>query len=239
MFQPLVYGRKNIPPHILDRAHRYCRLAALVYENWAPGPELDAVKAAADALGYPVTETIDHNDSQAMVVANRMEAVVVFRGTEATKGRIRDVVSNFSPWPVKWQGDGCVHAGYLRYLNMIDGRVDDILAPYRAGSGCEITVVGHSLGGAVATLFAAEHSDYVNRLCTIAAPKALTSGSRRNMWSMEILKVRDPVDFAPYWQPGLLGRHPEGRTIWCKNDRHIRPLTRHSVDRYVAAIGGQ
>ena len=205
------------------------RLCAAVYEDWPI-----ALKVAR-SLGYHEFTPIDHDDSQAMVVANEYEAVAVFRGTEATKGVLSDIMSNLGMVPVGWAGAGEVHPGYLHHLSRIRFKVAQILALHKDK---QIVLTGHSLGGAIATLYAAfadHHALPIAETWTFGAPKALSSSSSSNI-SCDFFRVVDPVDFAPYhplYAPWY--KHPD-RAVKIKVRNPGRcwgVISRHMVDGYV------
>ena len=200
-----------------------CKLAALIYEDW------DACKAEAALLGFDGFEYWDHADTQAMLVYNKAEAALVFRGTEARKARWRDLVSNFG-YPVVWAGEGRVHSGYLHHFNRIR---DDALRAAMATPSCP-HVVGHSMGGCLATLFAAWASITPARLWTFGAPKALDLKATAAI-HCPISRYVNNHDFAPHWPPvpGLI--HP-ARAIEIDSGGWPGPVTRHGTGRYLAAL---
>ncbi len=200
-----------------------CKLAALIYEDW------DVGKAEAALLGFDGFEYWDHADTQAMLVQNDSEAVLVFRGTEARKARWRDLISNFG-YPVVWAAQGRVHSGYLHHFNRIRGGV--------LGAVVDLTVpvhlVGHSMGGALATLFAAWVPAAPVHLWTFGAPKALDFIAAA-MIRCPVSRFVNARDFAPHWPPvpGLI--HP-ARAIEIDPGGWPGPVTRHGTGRYLAAL---
>ena len=53
-----------------------------------------AATRAMDALGYGLEATWDHRRTQGMLVYATAWAAVVFRGTEAGRGDLRDIFAN-------------------------------------------------------------------------------------------------------------------------------------------------
>ena len=95
---------------MIDR--RLAWLSALIYQPW---PQ---VQHNVSAAGLRLAESWDHAGSQGALIAAANGAVIVFRGTEATKLRLRDLWSNLG-WPEPWQGVGRVHSGYREHFDAI------------------------------------------------------------------------------------------------------------------------
>ena len=202
-------------------------LSNLVYEPWP------VIASALAGQGFDLLAKLDHNDTQGMLVSNREWAGLVFRGTEASNFHVRDIFSNVGA-PVKWAGKGQAHSGYLRHLNMIRhparGLLEDV------AENLPVFVAGHSLGGAVATLFAswwygdavmAKRGYKLAGLVTFGAPKSLDREAadaircpiERNVMAGDIAPWH-PLSFslvhpapahklkpAKWWRPTPIARH--------------------------------
>lgn len=204
-----------------------CKLASLIYQDW---PECQDGVAG---LGYPNFQKWDHADTQAMLVWNGDEAALVFRGTEASKARWRDLWSNLG-YPVVWAGPGRVHSGYLHAFNRIG--FDAI----NAASRLEVPVHygGHSMGGCVATLGAAFKPGIPTCLWTFGAPKALDRVAAAAI-TCEVRRYTNRFGFGPHWPPSAMLNglgHPAAPPIRIDSGGWPRPVTRHDIDRYYAAL---
>jgi len=76
--------------------------------------------------------------------------VVSFRGTQPDSPG--DIVADLTFWRTRWRGAGRVHTGFWRALNGVLGPIEEWLDQHAPGP---VTIAGHSLGGALATLLAA------------------------------------------------------------------------------------
>jgi triacylglycerol lipase len=98
---------------------------------------------------------IDCRDTQAYVASDANKVVVAFRGTEPT--RLRDIIADARIALVEkyGAGNGRVHFGFWTALDCV---LKDTLGAAVAAGGKEkqVWVCGHSLGAALATLFALE-----------------------------------------------------------------------------------
>lgn len=151
---------------LLKQSLLFCRFAAAAYSNIDPRNTigLNTGQLSCDTR-LPRADVENPTDTQALVCLwnteddqNKREKdknndlVVAFRGTEmnlkdiATDASGRLVQSNFST--------GKVHKGFLGAMNFIYPYIMKSIANLSSGSQCRIFVTGHSLGGALAMLFA-------------------------------------------------------------------------------------
>jgi predicted lipase len=178
-----------------SKANDLDQLKAEIKQRWGQRKEADDVLKGIDKCNWD------------------RRIVIAFRGTK----KIKDWMSNLDAIraPFKW---GQVHSGFLNIYN--SGRVGlmkgvDGLIPKdkRMAQQTHILVTGHSLGGALATLCAAELSDrpeVARPVCyTFASPRvgddAFAAGYKGAVaiWANEILqskcsvRVYRPMDIVP------------------------------------------
>ena len=212
------------------------RLSALAYED--PRDDTGGAGALA-ALGMElVGRPFDHAGSQGMLVQGLGIATLVFRGTEASGGSVSDLLSNFGV-PVRWAGAGRAHSGYDAHFSMI--RYTARLLAERVPSDVPLYVTGHSMGGALATLYAAwvgsggpeDHG--LRALVTFGSPKALSREGSSTI-ACEIRRETNAYDFAPHWPPvpGLAHTAPD--RIELDSGGWPGPVTRHRTDKYIRAV---
>jgi hypothetical protein len=107
------------------------------------------VKATArDEWNLASCEFVEADDTQCFVAASTSAVLVAFRGSES----LGDWLGNLNMLRTT-RSYGVVHRGFLGAFQVVDARLRAILSDF---SGRPVLVTGHSLGGALATVAAAE-----------------------------------------------------------------------------------
>jgi hypothetical protein len=107
------------------------------------------VKATVrDSWGLAACEFVEADDTQCFVAASTNAVLVAFRGSES----LGDWLGNLNMIRTT-RSYGVVHRGFLGAFQVVDARLRAILSEF---SGRPVLLTGHSLGGALATLAAAE-----------------------------------------------------------------------------------
>lgn len=211
-------------------------LSGLVYEPW------DVVSAGLRQVNYKFVEYWDHRATQGMLAAGPTFDAIVFRGTEASDFRIRDIFANLAwPWPVPWQGVGRAHSGYTDAFTYVS--YDAINMARKVATEKPLYFTGHSMGGALATMAASMYYyKYPNwnlaGLVTFGAPKALDKTACQMIKCVTYRYVM-PCDFAPHWPPVLWLTHPAPARRLTPPQGWPGPITRHNIAGYNKALGGR
>lgn len=231
-------GRPWYLPHDVVAA----RLSRDIYLDRVPF-ELACVRSGLEPI-----EIYDHAGTQAALIRDLRvvpggagpAAWLVFRGTEASRFRVVDVAANLFVRPTMWSGRGWVHCGYAAALERI--RDSARYMAERVAIEVPLYVCGHSLGGVLATLYAAWVSgDHRRRhrvagLVTFGAPKggsaeALAQLARR----VPVRRYVMPWDPAPVWPIGMYS-HPGAAIRLAPASWWPGPLARHSVAGYAEGV---
>jgi len=187
----------------LDQTAEMAGYAKLAYQEKA--------KIDGSLAGRP-HRFFDQNGTQAFCVIEDRVATVAFRGTEGDESS--DWITDFTISKIRHQR-GKVHAGFYSATMMIAGEI----MGWAIREGVDKwNVTGHSLGAALATLFA-EHlgTDRVLGVYLFGAPRVGTGAFVR--WynehlgdrTVRIVNNNDVVAHAP---PLFFGYRHVGNTLW-------------------------
>lgn len=109
---------------------------------------------ALNTWGLQTCEFIEADDTQCFVASSADAVLVAFRGTES----LGDWLGNLNAISTT-RSYGTVHRGFLGAFQVVDSRLRHEMA---ALSNRPVLLTGHSLGGALATIAAAEWAGQVN-----------------------------------------------------------------------------
>lgn len=160
-------------------------------------------------------------------------AALVFRGTEFSGGSWTDLWANFGI-PARWPGAGHAHAGYARALDLVFAPA---LAMLDRAEG-PVWVAGHSLGGALATLFACRigpSTRYRLAGCvSFGAPRPARATAYATL-RCRMVRVVNEADFAPGHGWPLFA-HPPGDVVRLDSGGPVDGYYRHDVREYRRAL---
>lgn len=170
------------------------------------------------------------------------EALVVMRGTASLADGITDGHCGIQLGP-----GGCVvHAGFNETFKSVRQQIDECLnAQENRGIG-HVHCVGHSLGGALATLVAdhARARGLGASLYTFGSPRVgfggLSSQLTRALGSEQIFRVyhtNDPVSMVPLFP--FVHLPSDGQVIMLPANYHAYDFTAHSMNGYVSDVSGR
>lgn len=154
---------------------------------------------SARSWGFDSYEFIDVDDTQCVVALTPEFALVAFRGTESRGDWLRNINV-----PGRTRNYGVAHRGFLGGFQAVESRVRSALSGI---AGRKLILTGHSLGGALATLMAAEWQDFMpaSWIVTFGQP-AVGSGAFRMFflqhYSGKFYRFVNDDDIVPRVPPG-------------------------------------
>jgi triacylglycerol lipase len=210
-------------------------------------------------LGYPGYKFINVDGAQAYILWNTEHVTIAFRGTEPKQ--LSDIVADLKAWKSKSKVAGRVHDGFYDEIAKLWPQITEEMQNHKKRS---ISVCGHSLGGAMATICAARLADDGKEvmLYTFGSPRV---GNKKFVNSIKCNHRRwvNNNDAVPKVPPALLGfrHHGElcylnyygnvrnGLSVWQRFKDQLRGRWRaickfeffdgvrdHSMDQYVSKL---
>lgn len=159
-----MFNKKRSPNDIIN-AELYAQvaeaatLAKTVYD--------DGVARLLRKQGYMAVKFCDSDGAQAVCCVKDNVAYVAFRGTQPDKRN--DIIADLKFWRRDSKLGGSVHVGFQDEVLKIE---DDIRAWLKKNTIKSYIITGHSLGGAMATIFAArQDASKINKVITFGSPR--------------------------------------------------------------------
>jgi len=174
-------------------------------------------------LNKPLPPTfIDVDGAQAYVMSDSNDVLIACRGTEPTQ--INDILADLKMFPVKHHIAGRVHRGfYAEYEKVIPG-IKDALAKHNKKGNKTLWVTGHSLGGAMAVLVAAELKPN-GGLHTFGQPRVGTKAFLKALEGIKYYRYRNNNDAVTAVPPSFLCFKHGGVLRYINTYGNIRPAT--------------
>ena len=206
----------NVQKHWAEKQYStffFAALSSIAYKD-----EKVAMKLL-EPLGMKVT-FYQQEGAECYVLEDRKKIFVVFRGTEAKSWN--DIKADLSFRKTWHRGYGRVHRGFMQEV----WKLYDHLANHVFGTNKQVYVSGHSLGGAMAVLYAqACRPRNPPMVYTYGAPKAGTREFARN-YELFHCRVVNNNDAVPRVPPTLLWFKHTGWLKYINHYGYIRECTR-------------
>ena len=202
-------------------------LARLVYFDFsARRGDLDAALAAHGLTSAKFVTGKRFPAETEVLIATSADgtAYVVFSGTQT----LRDFLSDIAAWRTGWSGEQRVHWGFAQAYRVVKAQLDEWC---RNNPVTRLVTTGHSLGGALATLFASDHPSA--ELITFGSPLVGNAAFAASFAGRQVRRYRDCADFVTRMPFGWLSYHHVAPL--CYLDRDGRPATEAEITADIAA----
>ncbi|KAJ1987147.1 hypothetical protein H4R33_002997 [Dimargaris cristalligena] len=158
---------------------------------------------------------------------------LVFRGTTDIAEALTDMKFLMKRWP-KWVKNSHVHAGFLDSFDDVGNRlyckIRELLHMYPE---YHLTIVGHSMGAAIASITAVDfvhrnqHLAHKVRVVTFGKPRVGNQPyiEHYNSLNLDSLSVVNQNDVVPHLPPRLIGYRHEDGEVWIKPGESGRKAT--------------
>ena len=155
-------------------------------------------------------------------MSDSKDVLIACRGTEPTA--INDVLADLKMFPVKHHIAGRVHRGfYAEYDKVIPG-IKEALAKHNKKGDKTVWVTGHSLGGAMAVLVAAELQPS-GGLHTFGQPRVGNKAFLKSLDGIKYYRYRNNNDIVTAVPPSWLFFRHGGVLRYINTYGNIRPAT--------------
>ena len=192
----------------MERALIAAKLSAHAYKT-----EKQA-KAATKKMGFPWCKLISRDGAECLVVKDRNDLWLAFRGTEPSK--LNDVTADLKLMKNAAVAGGKVHSGFQKEVNDL---WMDILAEIEHNQQLkvqkDIYMTGHSLGAAMATIAATRHAPI--ELFTFGSPRVGGPKFIRHI-TCPHLRFMNNNDIVCRIPPAWLGFKHHGEMIYFNRD---------------------
>jgi triacylglycerol lipase len=201
-------------------AHQcYCEPKDLLKKR----PGIKSLEPLKKFLNKPLPPTyIDVDGAQAYVMSDSKDVLIACRGTEPTQ--INDILADLKMFPVKHHISGRVHRGfYAEYDKVIPG-IKEALTKHNKKGDKTVWVTGHSLGGAMAVLVAAELRPN-GGLHTFGQPRVGNAEFLKALDGIKYYRYRNNNDAVTAVPPSFLLFRHGGVLRYINTYGNIRPAT--------------
>ena len=201
-------------------AHQcYCEPKDLLKKR----PGIKSLDPLKKFLNKPLPPTyIDVDGAQAYVMSDSKDVLIACRGTEPTQ--INDILADLKMFPVKHHISGRVHRGfYAEYDKVIPG-IKEALTKHNKKGDKTVWVTGHSLGGAMAVLVAAELRPN-GGLHTFGQPRVGNAEFLKALDGIKYYRYRNNNDAVTAVPPSFLLFRHGGVLRYINTYGNIRPAT--------------
>lgn len=205
----------------MDIAKKYLKFALSSYKDvYSTFSYYNTTKINKDNVFVRIHKPLDLND----------EVIVSIRGTD----ELKDWYNNILRWQTGYILNSNVHTGFLEHMNEVYSDIEKHIEEYD-----NITIVGHSLGGAVSLLLGAKiahkNNDKTCKVITYGCPRAGDKNFKKIYTDLTNLKCyrvyinQDIITKIPYF-----GYYHIGSPIRIINTKYrcSQLKTVHSIDTY-------
>lgn len=174
-------------------------------------------------LGYILIQFLDCNGAQAYIIENNSEMIISFRGTEITEKS--DIIADLKIIKEK-DIVGYVHKGFKNEVDKLWNSLSTIINI----NNKPLFLTGHSLGAAMATIFASRIKTSVTALVTFGSPRVGDSNFVNNLDVIHY-RVKNSNDIITKLPLESMGYKHHGKCIYLNYYGVICELT--TVQYYV------
>ena len=131
--------------------------------------DTDFISATLAQADFQNTQFFDQNGSFAILAQNDNSLLLIFRGTET--GDKTDYLTDAKIIQREFADHGTAHSGFISALAEIEDEISQAIQDAQEALERPIWITGHSLGGALSTLYGIKYPTKVSGIYTFGAPR--------------------------------------------------------------------
>lgn len=175
-------------------------------------------------------------------VQTKGQAYIVFRGTKL----LADWLSNFNIAPARSDAGYSVHDGFNTAFNSMKSQLNELVTVAKKQGATSFHCIGHSLGGALATLCAnwLQKKGDSSYLYTYGSPRVglnnFATYLTKQMTTKRIYRVFHKTDIVPMIPTWPYIHIPDsGTDYWLYSPGMLPGATYHDMDKYCISVRGK
>jgi predicted lipase len=198
------YDIHTVPVELLQHKTEFCiDVARWLFEFSAVSyyDDLDIITPQIEDIGFKVKALIDIDNSECLITYNNDTIIVAFTGTEVHEWQ--DILTDIQFWHSKAEV-GKVHTGFYKAYHKLKFPVYRAILELNKEKLRKIYWTGHSLGGALAVIFASYYKSGV--VYTYGQPKVGDwEFSHHADKVLDLYRIVNDIDMIPPLPPSILG----------------------------------
>jgi len=127
------------------------------------------IETALAQSGFPESRFFENYGTYAFLAIGENNLILVFRGSETADKT--DYTTDAKIIQTPYQDFGSAHFGFVEALNWVNESIDEEINRLLEEKPRALWIAGHSLGGALATLYGLHRSEQTTAVYTIGAPR--------------------------------------------------------------------
>ena len=129
----------------------------------------DFIGATLDQAGFSETRFFENHGTYAFLAISKNDLILVFRGSETADKT--DYTTDAKIIQMPYREFGSAHSGFVEAIGWVSESIDMEIKQLLEQRPRSLWIAGHSLGGALATLYGVHQSDHTTAAYTIGAPR--------------------------------------------------------------------
>ncbi len=169
-------------------------------------------------IGFKHVTILDKNGTYAIIANDEKHTIIAFRGTEA--GDKMDFLTDVKIGTTNFGKKGSAHQGFVEALTQVQAELDAFLQSHHKPKTMHLWITGHSMGGALATLYSVENAKLRPNTYTLGTPRTVGQAISEMPLEFPFFRIVNDNDIVPKLLPKPFYAHI-GTTIFISSEAKI------------------